>query len=62
LKKYMKVKTFLVNDNYELFEEMECFKELHWNDDLGLIVWCCMWGWVVLCGVWLGHGTCATIR
>ncbi len=62
LKKYMKVKTFLVNDNYDLIEEVEYFKKLHWDDDLRLIVWCYMWGWVVLCGVWLGHGTCATIR
>jgi predicted transcriptional regulator len=29
LKKYMKVKTFLVNDNYDLIEKMEYFKKLH---------------------------------
>lgn len=62
LKKYMKMKTFLVNDNYDLIEDVEYFKELHWDDDLRLIIWCYMWGWVVLCGVRLGHGTCATIR
>ncbi len=29
LKQYMKVKTFLVNDNHDLIEEVEYFKELH---------------------------------
>ncbi len=29
LNKYMKVKTILVNDNYDLIEEVEYFKELH---------------------------------